>query len=272
VPLLAGTDAPNPGTAHGASIHRELELLVQAGLSPLEALTAATATPARVFGLKDRGRIAPGLRADLVLVAGDPTEDVTATRKIVAVWKRGARLERRAAPEGPATPEASTATGIVSTFEDGRPRVEFGSGWEISTDARIGGKSEATMQVVEPGANGTRRALEASGTLRAGAPFPWAGPMFFPGPAPMSPVNLSRFTEIVFQARGDGAEYQLMVFAGRLGRIPATYRFTPSPEWREVVVPFDALSSLDGSDVSGVLFSPSRPGPFRFAIDEVRFR
>ena len=57
VPILAGTDAPNPGTAHGASLHRELELLVASGLTPAEALAAATATPARVFKLEDRGRI-----------------------------------------------------------------------------------------------------------------------------------------------------------------------------------------------------------------------
>lgn len=90
VPLLAGTDAPNPGTAHGISVHRELELLVGAGLTPIEALSAATSTPARVFGLLDRGRIAPGLRADLVLVAGDPDRDITATRAIVQVWRNGA--------------------------------------------------------------------------------------------------------------------------------------------------------------------------------------
>ena len=60
VPLLAGTDAPNPGTAHGVSIHRELELLVQAGLTPTEALRSATSIPAKTFGLADRGRIAPG--------------------------------------------------------------------------------------------------------------------------------------------------------------------------------------------------------------------
>src|SRR6201999_2434621 len=72
VPILAGTDAPNPGTAHGVSIHRELELLVRAGLSPIETLRAATALPAHSFRLPDRGRIAPGLRADLLLVGGDP--------------------------------------------------------------------------------------------------------------------------------------------------------------------------------------------------------
>ena len=94
VPILAGTDAANPGTAHGVSIHRELELLVQAGLSPLQALTAATATPARVFGLRDRGRIAPGLRADLVLVKGDPTTDIMAARDIQRIWKLGQRASR----------------------------------------------------------------------------------------------------------------------------------------------------------------------------------
>ena len=94
MPILAGTDAPNPGTAHGASIHRELELLVRAGLSPLEALRAATSVPARAFALHDRGRIAPGLRADLVLVDGDPTRDILATRNIVAIWKLGRIVDR----------------------------------------------------------------------------------------------------------------------------------------------------------------------------------
>jgi imidazolonepropionase-like amidohydrolase len=67
---------------------------VGAGLTPLEALRAATSTPARAFGLTDRGRIATGLRADLVLVEGDPTTDITRTRRIVAVWKRGVPAKR----------------------------------------------------------------------------------------------------------------------------------------------------------------------------------
>jgi imidazolonepropionase-like amidohydrolase len=66
VPVLAGTDASNPGTAHGASIHRELELLVRSGLTPEQALAAATSVPAREFRLNDRGEIAPGKRADLL--------------------------------------------------------------------------------------------------------------------------------------------------------------------------------------------------------------
>ncbi|MGW6332430.1 amidohydrolase family protein [Nocardia rhamnosiphila] len=96
VTLLAGTDAPNPGTVFGASLHRELELLVRCGIGPVRALAAATTEPARVFGLADRGRVAPGQRADLVLVAGNPLTDITATRAIERIWRAGTACDRRA--------------------------------------------------------------------------------------------------------------------------------------------------------------------------------
>jgi len=97
VDVLAGTDVSEPlpmlgGLAHGASLHHELQLLVRAGLTPVEALRAATAVPARRFGLTDRGRIAVGARADLLLVEGDPTRTISDTLSIRAVWRRGARL------------------------------------------------------------------------------------------------------------------------------------------------------------------------------------
>ena len=94
VPVLAGTDAnTQPGVpfspVHGESLHHELELLVAAGLSPVAALRSATSLAARAFGLTDRGAVEPGLRADLVLVEGDPTTDVRATRTIRRVWCAG---------------------------------------------------------------------------------------------------------------------------------------------------------------------------------------
>jgi imidazolonepropionase-like amidohydrolase len=95
VDLLVGTDAapfPLPfmaGVVHGASVHHELQYLVQAGLTPVEALRAATSTPARRFGLGDRGRIAAGLRADLLLVNGDPTTRIGDTLNLRTVWRRG---------------------------------------------------------------------------------------------------------------------------------------------------------------------------------------
>jgi imidazolonepropionase-like amidohydrolase len=274
VPILAGTDAPNPGTTHGASIHRELELLVAAGLSPSVALAAATSTPARVFNLADRGRIAPGRRADLVLVSGNPTEDILATRVIEGVWKRGVRLERRHSGPETGAERAGTTNGIVSTFDEGgaEPRAAFGAGWQISTDTMMGGTSEAAMHLVKPGAGNSAGALEVTGKISAGAPFPWSGAMFFPATTPMTPADVSRFKEIVFWARGDGREYQVMVFATSLGNIPASQPFKPGAEWKEYAMPLSSFST-NGSDLRGVLFSASpAPGAFSFVIDEVRLR
>lgn len=96
VPILAGTDAnatvgAPASVPHGQSLHRELELLVAAGLTPAEALAAAAAThlAAEHFGLTDRGAVRPGLRADLVLVAGDPLVDITDSRRVERVWCAG---------------------------------------------------------------------------------------------------------------------------------------------------------------------------------------
>ncbi len=89
VTILAGTDAPNPGTVHGASIHRELWHLTQAGLAPVEALRAATSVTATIFGLEDVGQIRPGCTADLVLIQGQPDLAIESSTAIEMVWKAG---------------------------------------------------------------------------------------------------------------------------------------------------------------------------------------
>lgn len=139
VRVLAGSDAPNPGTAHGASLHRELELLVQAGLPPAGALAAATRLPAEAFGIRDRGRIAPGMRADLVLVAGDPAADIRATRSIAAIWKNGFRVERPRQDGTAPTAAAALAEPGLGTFDAGA------DDWSPTTDRMMGGASEVTV-------------------------------------------------------------------------------------------------------------------------------
>ena len=96
--LTQPADPLNGTVVHGVSLHTELELLVRAGLSPSQALTAATAVAARAFGLRDRGRIRAGLSADLVLVCGNPTAEITAIRDILRVWRSGVELTRSAIP------------------------------------------------------------------------------------------------------------------------------------------------------------------------------
>jgi predicted amidohydrolase YtcJ len=95
VAILAGTDAPMPEVYPGDALHEELRLLVAAGLTPAQALRSATLAPARYLGEEaDSGTVAVGRRADLVLLAADPTRDITHTRRIEAVVLGGRLLTR----------------------------------------------------------------------------------------------------------------------------------------------------------------------------------
>ena len=90
VPLLAGTDTPEPFVPPGYSLHQELELLVESGLTPAAALAAATINNARALNQQDRlGTISPGKLADLVILDDDPTIDIRHTRQIYAVVRGG---------------------------------------------------------------------------------------------------------------------------------------------------------------------------------------
>ena len=101
------------------SLHGELELLVEAGLTPLEALSAATSVPADRFRLPDRGRIAPGLRADLLLVNGDPTS----LRALDEPWKIP-RMERIAFSRRITETEYDTLLHAAATARPGEPAAD----------------------------------------------------------------------------------------------------------------------------------------------------
>jgi hypothetical protein len=92
--VLAGTDCPNVAIVSGYSLHRELELLVRAGLSPMETIMAATRRPAERLGKSEVfGTIAPGRDADMLLLAADPLADIRNTRRIERVIARGVAHE-----------------------------------------------------------------------------------------------------------------------------------------------------------------------------------
>jgi len=95
VSLLAGTDTPNPYTYPGFSLHEELQLLVSAGLSPMEALRTATLRAAEFLGVQhDFGSVEEGKIANLVLLDADPSNDIRNTQKIRAVILHGKFMDR----------------------------------------------------------------------------------------------------------------------------------------------------------------------------------
>jgi imidazolonepropionase-like amidohydrolase len=231
VPILVGSDAPNPGTTHGASVHREMELLVEMGFSPVEALRSATSIPARAFDLEGRGIIGNGSRADLVLVDGDPTRDITASRRIVAVWKAGhafdheglrarvATLVAEASAPAPA-PEMVDGTIPVSDFDDGTPATAFGAGWSETSDAMAGGSSTVSLEVMEGGAGGSSHALRIT-------------------------------------TQGGGA-------------VPMSQAFSVGEEWAEVFLPWSDFSNMNPSEIIGIVISAGPAvGAFDLWVDRV---
>ncbi len=225
VRLVAGTDAPNPGTGAGISMHGELRLLSRGGLGSAEALAAATSVAADAFGVADRGRIAEGHLADLVLVRGDLEEDVSRSHDIVAIWKDGYLVERAGGSAGAGTQAEAVpapAETLVADFEDGL-EATFGS-WEVTTDQMSGGSSSATVTVRDG-------ALVVTGEIAPRLAFPWAGVIWMPGEQFMQPVDFSGREVIRFRTRGDGGQYSVMLVAGP---DPAGPRVTSRRERRAV--------------------------------------
>ena len=276
VPILAGTDSPNPGTVHGASLHHELQWLVSAGLSPSDVLASATSLPAKHFKLADRGRIAEGMRGDFVLVNGDPTTDIRATMNLVGVWKNGRPADLEAMVQKTASADKATKPNLgngdleISDFDDGTVTTAFGAGWVASTDKMMGGSSTASMKVVKSGADKSSHSLEVSGQCQAKQPR-FAGVMFSPADIPMQPKNIGNDLTLSFWSKGDGTDQSVMLFFAKRGFQPSTKTFKATSTWTKHTFPIKDFNGCDGTDVLGIWFGNEPAGPFKFQIDEVRF-
>lgn len=145
--------------------------------------------------------------------------------------------------------------------------------WMSMSDSENGGKSTASMQVVEGGANGSKAALHVSGEIVAGAPFTYAGVTFIPSGLPMEAVNLSSRKTISFWVKGDGKNYAVALLTeANSGGMPAIKPFVAGPEWKQFSFPISSFQS-DGSDIRGLAFAHAQePGKFDFEIDEVEIK
>lgn len=173
------------------------------------------------------------------------------------------------------TPVGATApqTVILSSFDDGSTTTAYGIGWNAAGDDMRGGNSRATQQLIEGGAGGSHGALEVTGELGDGIQYPFAGTMFFPeGPPMQGLMDYSARKTLVFQARGDGRRYMLMVISGlAVDGIPLMYDFEAGSEWREVRLDLAKYPNVDWKRVRAIGVGTMGPvGPFRFQIDDVR--
>ncbi|HEY2467676.1 MAG TPA: CIA30 family protein [Terracidiphilus sp.] len=178
-------------------------------------------------------------------------------------------------PVATAPVPVGSETSMVSNFDRGKTSAAYGM-WIPASDTMNGGKSNSKLEVVEPGADGTKSAMQVSGEVIAGGQIIFAGALYSPGPAPMQPVNLSKKSTISFWAKGDGKTYTLLVLTaarnGQNGEAPAMSSFTAGPEWKQYTFPFSTFDT-DGSDLSGIGFVRAQePGKFQFQIDELEIK
>ena len=188
-----------------------------------------------------------------------------------AVTDSSAAAAGTPAPESPSG-VAAPAVAVISDFE-GTTNAAFGVGWTAAGDDMRGGNSTATQRLVDGGADGSKGALEVSGTIGSAIQYPFAGTMFFPqGPPMQGLMDISGKKTLSFQVRGDGKRYMLMVISGLVvDAIPLMYDFETGNEWREVKLELAEFANADFKRVKAIGVGTMGPvGPFRLQIDNVR--
>lgn len=257
VALLAGSDAPNPATAHGISLLDAVIRLHEAGLSEIDALKAATAATASVFTMladdDPRGCLQPGCRADVLLVYGNPFDDITDLLRIASVWKNGAEVERDI--EAPAEPAPMDGPAEPADLLESLAR------WMPAADEFMGGASEAAIEMRDHG-------LSVTGTIRPGFAFPYAGGMWSPSDMPMQAVDRRGWSALELSVSGEVDLLRVMFFSGN----------SPQPVWRDVPpgddirIELDDLAGVDLSAFQAVgVFAAGQEGAFDFTIEDARF-
>ena len=264
--VLAGTDAPNPGTAYGVSLHGELAFLVDAGLTPTEALQAATANPATAFALKGRGRIIKRARADLVFVKGDPSKGILTTRSITRIFKNGYEIERtQPVTEKTAAAKPDLANGLVSDFETDLA-TGFGVPWFQTTDQLANGTSTVALSHTETGT------MLVTGEVTTKFMFPWSGAGVFFSENFDKAYDLSDYKTIKFRTKGDARKISVMFFTRTSMRRPAVATFKMTEDWSDQAINLETIRGAAMDEVYGFAITAGRPkGEFEFELDDVVF-
>jgi len=275
--IVTGTDAGMPGTVHGVSTLREMELLVQAGLTPVEALVAGTGAAAGAMGQTDRGVIAPGKRADIVLIKGKPWETIADVYKTERTYVDGKVMFGKGAPKpytSTVAPSAVLTSGLVADFQRADGRTSMNTLPVANPDGGV--DRSIQIMTIETAADGNRYLDVASRFAHKSDARTEA--VLFLTPGGIQPADASAFKSIKFDVRGDGA-YELGVSAVDVNW---TAPFSASAGWTTVEVPFSALKTED-EDNAELSFSPKQLLALRFTtrgaggttgwleIDNVRF-
>ena len=280
VPVAVGTDAGMPGTFHGYATLRELELMVQAGMTPMQALTAATSVSARALGVaEERGTIAVGKAADLVLVQGRPEERIADLYQTQRVFRGGteftpANLEKAIqSSEMTALPVHQIAP-VVDDIEVKAGRTELGTLRLNATDAGVDHSAMIFLPVIRGGED---HALLVAAQF-AGKERPFVRADFPLTPGAIDLADVSMFSGVMFDVRGEAAARLLVQTYHVRGSDTWAAPIAITGEWQTVKIPYAQLKrraggTWDGKDARALLFEISGAAGTAawMELDNVRF-
>jgi imidazolonepropionase-like amidohydrolase len=246
VRIGVGTDSGIEGVYHGSATLREIRWLSKLGLTPAEALAAATSVSAAILGEdKDHGTIAPGMRADLVLTGGRPDEKIEDLYDVRRVFVSGREVDLKAArallesPEPSALPIRKMAGPIdTGARADGRTDLDT-----LPVESTESGADHSRLEYVRPDEGSARRLFL---TARMGsAPQPFAQLILPLTRGAIELADARGFTGVAFEARGAG-DYAL-IFNSYAIDDRGWFRagFAAGETAREVRIPFAAFASRD---------------------------
>ena len=277
IPIASGTDAGMALTYHGWATLRELKLLVKGGLTPLEALTAATGTSARALRVAgERGTIAEGKLADLVLVDGRPDEKIDDIENIAAVYLGGRAIDRESLKNRITSASMSklpvaSVSAEIDNFERNDGRAPSGGLWVNYSDS--GHDRSHVMWVRGARDSGNHTLLIESRMGQKDHPYvemmlPFSG-------GGMLPADLRPFKGISFAVRGDSAGSVVLHTRGVRDNAWFSAPFDTTTEWSTVKIDFSKLSrrggrlaaQWTGDDVLGIGFELSRAAGERAWIE-----
>ncbi|MCC6589135.1 MAG: amidohydrolase family protein [Bryobacterales bacterium] len=269
--IATGTDAGVTGAYHGYSTLRELELLVAGGLTPLEALTAATGDAAKAIHVDgERGTIEPGKLADLVLIEGAPHENINDVERVRRVWLGGREVPRDKLKAGIAHPgvtpiPARKAVALIDDLEHDRTSLDTLR--VNSTDEGTNHSAMLFQRVPRAGGQGHVLAIQARMSIKKS---PYAQLWLPLSKGAVEPVDVSAFKLVRFDVRGEGA-YSLVFWprAIRSYNLPKA-PFEAAGDWRTVQAPLPA----NARELISLGFEIARPAGEMgwLEIDNVRFQ
>jgi imidazolonepropionase-like amidohydrolase len=252
IPIGIGTDAGIGGVYHGASAIREITILTRYGFSPAEALVAATRTSAAIMGQDgDHGTIAPGKRADLVLVDGEPDKDIADLWKVERVWVAGReaplaqlRALRDSHAMTPMPVDAMPGPIMTGARSDGRTDLDT-----LPVATTDPGTDHSCLIPIEDSHDGPAHghAGHQHRTFLAaqmgGSPRPYVAWVLPLTRGTIHVADASRFAGIEIEGRGSG-DYRLVLESyGLTGDAWFAAPFTPAGAGKPLRIPFSAFTS-----------------------------